>query len=282
MKHTAARFLSLLLVLLTLGMFVVPVMADGEPDIGSVASQLIPDMKLDDGDFAKIATSILAISSAEDANALLIPYKTEVPMLLFIVAVVALVLSLFGCKLLHLSLLVAGAALGWTGGVLLYNWLVSVAVLDPATMAAFVPYLFYAGGALIAMLISGKVLKLGIFLLSAMGAYVFVGGFTPFSMLVDDLVGTDFGGRYVVARILVALLAGLLAIWLEKIMLILMTSLGGGMVASFTFLVAIMPSDGSVAGVSPNAEIIIGLVIGLLGLLVQFKTNYGRSEKKED
>jgi hypothetical protein len=214
-------------------------------------------------------STILDIHSIEDANAFLSTFE---PAMLFIMAACGIVLAFFGFRLLKLALALIGFAGGWTIGSFLYDFVVNMGVFkDP--IPAYVPFIVYAVSGIIFALIAYKLLNFGIFLGAAAGTFLFLSGLSIFNDLVDSIVSAEGEIKYLLARLVVALIVGLLAIVFTKLILILTTSAVGGMVGGVSLMVAI----GQTA--NPTVEAIVGLALAIIGVIIQFRT--GRKKKKD-
>ena len=273
MKNHNRSVLFILLCVLLCACFALSVSATEAPEgdlggiIGDIAGDTLNgalDDALGDLEMPESVNTILDIHSIEDANAFLSSLE---PTVLFVMAACGIVLALFGFKLLKLALALIGFAAGWTVGSFLYDFVSGSGLIgDPTEVADYIPFVVYAVCGIIFALIAYKLLNFGIFIAAAAGTFLFLSGISMFNDLVDSIVSVEGEVKYVLARLVVALVVGLLAIVFTKLILILTTSAVGGMVGGVSLMVAIGQTE------NPTVELIIGLIIAVIGMLVQFRT----------
>ena len=213
-----------------------------------------------------MVNTILDIHSVEDANVFLGGFE---PVVLFIMAACGLVLALFGYRLLKLAIALIGFAAGWTAGSFLYDFVLQAGLIeDPTALPEYVPFIVYAVCGVICALIAYKLLNFGIFIAAAGGTFFFLLGISAFNTLVDTIVPAEIEVKYLLARLAVGLIVGLLAIVFTKLILILTTSAVGGMVGGISLMVAIGQTG------DPTVEAIVGLVVAIVGVIVQLRTGH--------
>lgn len=224
-------------------------------------------------DFSDIADSVFSGNGIETANEL---FSGFAPGLLLIVAVLALLLSLFGYRLLKIAISILGFTAGWMLGMSGYAWILG-ADLFPVltTLPTYVPYVVYTVCGLLCSILVHKLFKTGIFIAATAGAFLFL---SAVSNLLDPLVDLIYPGelsvKYLIARILLALLVGLLSRALARPVLITTTAAAGGMVAGIVIMVIL----GQTA--NPNLEMVVGLALALVGISVQTNAEKKHNKKR--
>ena len=263
MKSVSRVVLLFLLVLLFCGALSLSAApAQGLPDLQEQAEDLLTEVEENNPDIMAFAGSILAVDSIDDANALLSQYS---PAVLLIVVACALVFALFGYRLLKLAIAFGGFAAGWLLGDAVYSFLIDNGILsDPDALPAYLPLVICLVCGILAALLARRLIRFGIFLAAAAGCYFFLNGLEFFPALVDNLITSDFEGKYLVARLVLAILAGILALIITRPILIITTAGAGGMIAGLAFTVVIGQAS------NHTLSMIIGLAVVLLGLSVQF------------
>ena len=263
MKSVSRVVLLFLLVLLFCGALSLSAApAQGLPDLQEQAQDLLTEVEDSNPDIMAFAGSVLAVDSIDDANALLSQYS---PAVLLIVVACALVFALFGYRLLKLAIAFGGFAAGWLLGDAVYSFLIDNGILsDPDALPAYLPLVICLVCGVLAALLARRLILFGIFLAAAAGCYFFLNGLEFFPALVDNLIASDFEGKYLVARLVVAIIAGILALIITRPILIITTAGAGGIIAGLAFTVVIGQAS------NHTLSMIIGLAVVLLGLSVQF------------
>lgn len=266
MNRTFRISLFLLAVCLLFGVCALPVLADGGSDpagaLQGAADAVTGGLQEKGDELKEAAAPLLAIRNAEDANAYLSAYPLQV---LIIITVVALLVALFGYRCMKLSIFVGGMLAGWLLGEQIINLLVSAGILSTETIPEYVPYIVNLVCGLLIGVIALKVFKLGVFLLAAGGTYMFLNGFAWFNDTAGQLLSSvefDDSTKLVLARVVVSIVVGIIALIITRYVIIAVTAGGGGMVASFAFMNIIGQAN-------PQTEIIVGLVLTAVGLFVQ-------------
>ena len=220
------------------------------------------------GTIGSYVASILAIHSIEDAVA----FVTTFPQTVMIVLVIfGLVLAFFGYRLFKLAVSLLGFAAGWTLGSIGYDFALSQELIpNPESLPEFTPLIACAVCAVILAFIASRLLTFGIFLASAAGTYFFLTGVSAFNSLVDSIVAEEGELKYILGRLLAALLVGLLSLIFTKLIMILATSAVGGAITGVT--------GATLLGMTDNTTVITGisLVIIVIGVIVQFRTGRRR------
>ncbi len=212
-------------------------------------------------EFGGISSLIMDIHSIADANILL---STLEPTVLILMAAVALVFALAGYNLFRIAIFAGGFGGGWILSTFVYDWFLSLGVVDPSEIEEYVPFIVYALGSLLLAGLAFKILKVGIFAASAAATYFFLQGFPLLNGLVDMIYAEDNDIKYLIARILIALLVGVLALYLTRPVMIVTTAAAGGMVAGLSIMVLLGQTENEMV------ELLVALAIVALGLSVQF------------
>lgn len=266
MNRTFRISLFLLAALLLVGAFAIPAFAEGGGDVSGAlqgaADAMTGGLQDKGNELKEAAAPLLSIRNAEDANNFLASYPMQI---LIIITAVALVVALFGYRCMKLSIFVGGALAGWMIGDQVIALLVSAGILSTETMPEYVPYIVCLICGLLIAVIALKVFKLGIFLLAAGGTYMFLNGFDWFTDTAGQMLSSidfDEGAKLVLARVVVSVVVGIIALIVTRFVIIAVTAGGGGMVASFAFMNIIGQAN-------PQTEVIVGLVLTAVGLFVQ-------------
>lgn len=250
------RLTALLCVFFLLALMTLPLSANA-PSAGDLmegAGDLIGE------DAGAMIDSLLHITSIEDVNALLGGYDTFV---LIIVAVAALLFGMFGYRLFRLAIFVGGLGAGWVLGSTIYTF---IEPLLPEASPEYIPILVDVICAVVIAFIANKLINAGIFLASAAGAFFFLSGFQPFNLLVDQIYAEENDMKYMIARILVALLVGVIALKLTRPVMIITTGTAGGMISGVSAMVAINMTSNALI------ETVVCILLIILCLVVQFRT----------
>jgi hypothetical protein len=214
--------------------------------------------------------SILSINSLEDANAFLDHYSIGI---LLITALIALLMAFWGYRSLHFAVLLGGFFAGWTIGTALYAWIHKAGLLTKLEpIPSFVPYLLSTLLGVLTAFIAMRIIRAGIFLASTASAYFFLNSFPSLNQTIDQLITEDIDAKYMIVRLIIALLVGALALLFTRVVLIIVTGAAGGMIASIAIMVAIEQTA------NINLELALGLILAIIGMIVQFTT--GRRKKR--
>ncbi len=247
----------LILICLLCLLFSLPVLAaEGE------AQDLLDNMQSSASDLLDNQDKIPTFGSLEDANTFMGQYSIGI---LLIVAVLALVVAVCGYRALHLAILLGGFSAGCILGYSIYGLLEGGGLLASfAPIPAYVPFLVYVLSGILGAVLAVRIIRAGIFLVSAVSAFFFLSGLPFFNQVVDLLITEDMAAKYLLSRLIVALLVGMLSLIFTRPVLIITTGLGGGMVASICLMVALGQTSNT------NFEMVIGLVLACIGIIVQF------------
>ncbi len=267
------RCILFLLCLLTLSLMILPASAaegttgkvlgdavGGLPSAGDIAK----DFEKSNPELSAFAGTVFAIDSVDEANVFLSRYNAAV---LFAVCGVALVLSLFGCRLIRLAVWVGGFLIGWSLSEYLYAKIVEAGIIvNAAAIPSYVPYLIYLICGILLAFCSRKLLRFGIFFSATAGTFFFLNGLEILNPLIDRIIPAEGDAKYWIARILVSLLVGILSLVLTRPILMITTGAAGGMIAAIALMVAL----GQTA--NTNLEMVLGLILAFIGITVQFST----------
>ena len=257
-KLTAVLCFLLLLALMTLPLSAESMipgdLMEGAGDLMEGAGDLIGD------DASEMIDSLLHIGSIEDVNAMLSGYS---PAMLLIVAVAALFFGMFGYRLFRIAIFVGGLGAGWILGTTVYGF---IGPMLPETVPEYLPLIIDVVFAVVVAFIANKLINAGIFLASAAGTFFFLSGFEPFNLLVDAIYSDDADIKYMVARILVALIIGIIALKLTRPVMIITTATAGGMIAGIAAMVSFNMTENTMI------ETVVCLLLIVLCLTVQFRT----------
>lgn len=212
-------------------------------------------------EFTEISDLIMNIHSIADANLLLAGLE---PTVLWIMAIVGLVFALAGYNLFRVAIFAGGFGGGWILSTFAYDWVLGLGIL-PEEIPEYVPYIVYVIGSLLLAALAFKILKVGIFAASAAATYFFLQGFPLINGLVDMIYPEENDIKYLIARILVALLVGVLALYLTRPVMVVTTAAAGGMVSGLAIMVAIGQTENEMV------ELLVALAIVALGISVQFR-----------
>ncbi len=190
-----------------------------------------------------------------------------------VVGGISLVLGLLSCflgyKLTKVYIAICGfllgAAIGGTIGAAMSSaTMVVVLGLIVGICAGFVAY---------------KAYKVGIFIMAFLTAGLFVAGVVigymsrKNGLSIQDYVTTESLLPAIIAGVVAGIIAGVICVIITKPMLIVTTSLSGGMYSG-ALIAAIMKQS--------KLSLIFGLVLFVAGLIVQIKTNNGILEHEEE
>lgn len=216
------------------------------------------------------AVSLLAINSLDAANAFLDNYSIGI---LLITALVALVMAFFGYRALRFAILLGSFAAGWILGSALYSWVLGAGLLDALMpIPSFVPFLVYTICGFLASFLAMRIIRVGIFLAATAATYFFLGGLPVLNTMIDKLITEELEYKYVIVRLIIALIVGALSLALTRPVLIITTGAAGGMVASISLMVAIEQTS------NINLEMAVGIILAAIGIIVQFST--GRRKRR--
>lgn len=196
-----------------------------------------------------------------------------VEVILAVVAILGVILCFFGYRLLKLCLMLLGFAGGWTLGSLGYEFVVKNLIEDASSLPEFVPILVnFVFGAILAFL-APKLLALAIFISTAVWSYIFLSGVDFIKDIVDGIVEESGETKYIIARLIAAIVLGLLAVLLHKLAVILSTSATGGFVAGFSAMELFGLSE------SVSIPMLVSVILVLLGVIVQFRADRKKKQR---
>ena len=265
------RLAVLLMLFLLLALFTLPAFAETSGILGGVEAEILDKIDIEAPDFSGIASSLLTIRSLKDANEALQNYA---PGVLMIVACIALLMTFFGYRALRFAILLAGFVGGWLVGTSIYSWLYAAEILaEFEPIPIYVPYIIFTAFGILAAFLATKIIRFGIFLSSAAATFFFLNSFPLFDALIGKLVTEDPEKTMLIARLVIALIVGGLALLLTRPVLIITTSAAGGMVSAITLIVI-------TGTINPNLELAIGIVLAVIGMLVQFGAGRGKHRKR--
>ncbi len=250
-----ARTLTAVLCLFLLAFFMTLPLAASEAPIPNLDPEEIVG-----ADTMSFITSLLRVSSLADVNGIVAAYDTGV---LILVAIVALLFGMFGYRLFGIAIFTGAACAGFVLGSMLYGF---VQPILPENLPSYLPIIVEIVFALTAIAVAFKLVKAGIFLATGAAVFFFLSGFELFNLFVD-LIDSESGDvKYLIARLLVALIVGLIALKLTKPVMIITTSAAGGMIAGIAAMVLIGQAENLVI------ESVICTLLVILCFVVQFRT----------
>ena len=172
--------------------------------------------------------------------------------------VLAALMCFLGYRLLRVFVAIGGLGIGAVLGILLGG-----KIADSQVVTLILVIVFAVGICLISFL----VYKAGIFIL------VF---FTVFSLLAVILKDMTMPLDYRLIALIAAVVVGILSVIIVRPLTIVVTALGGGMslAANIGSLIADKVTIPSVL------TIVLGVVLAVCGMLVQFKTTSGKGKKR--
>ena len=268
-SRSIIRPLAILFILFSLcAVFTLPSLALSIEELGDSLGSLEQELP----GLSTIAASILSINSLEDANAFLDGYSMGI---LLITALIAAVMAFCGYRALRFAILLGGFVAGWSLGTALYAWVHTaglLASLEP--IPAYVPYIIFAACGFFAAFFAMKIIRFGIFMAAAAGTYFFLNSMPSLDAIIDQLITEDIDKKYMLVRLIVALLVGALALLLTRPVLIITTSAAGGMIAAISLMVAIEQTA------NINLERAIGVILAVSGMLVPFGTSRRRKRAR--
>ncbi len=223
-------------------------------------------------DISAFAASLFAIDSLEDANAFMDNYSIGI---LLITALISLTMAFCGYRALRIAILLGGFSAGWLLGAMLYGWLLGAGVfaaLEP--IPTFVPYLVYAVCGLVAAILAIRLIRVGIFLAAAAATFMFLNSMPVVNELIDKLITEEWDAKYLIIRLIVAVIVGAISLALTRPVLIVTTGAAGGMVAAISLTVAVGMTS------NMNLEVVIGLILAAIGIFVQFSTGRRRRARR--
>ena len=221
---------------------------------------------------AEIAEAFLAGRGVEASNLLLDRFGAVVQL---IVALAGVALCFYGYRLVRFAITVGGFVAGWILSMGIYGWLLSKNVFpELASIPPYVPYIIYAVCGLLCVFLAFRLAKTGVFIATTAGTFLFLSGIGDLlNPLVDLIYPDELAIKYLIAQILLALLAGLLSRALVRPILIFTTAAAGGMAAA----IAVMVLIGQTA--NPALEMGIGIIVMLAGLIVQIISEKKRKKR---
>ena len=202
-------------------------------------------------------------TSIEDINTMLSQYN---PAILLLITALAVLFGLFGYRWFNLAIVVGGFASGILISIPIYNWVIGLSFTpDAESIPLIVPYIFYLIAGIVFAVLSKKIVRSGIFMVAAIGTYIFLNGFELFNNLIQLVWAGDGAWKYIVARIVVALIVGAVALKLTRPALVLATAAIGGTVAAISAMVALHITF------NVHVEMVICLILFAFFAYFQFK-----------
>lgn len=186
---------------------------------------------------------------------------------LALLAIVGIILCFFGYRLFKLTLIILGFAGGWMLGSLGYGFAANLLIEDASSLPEFVPFLVNLVCGVILAILAPKLFALAIFISSAVGSYILLTGVDFIKDIVDGIVEESGETKYIIARLIVAIVIGLLAVVLYKLAMILSTSGIGGFVAGFSAMDLFGLSD------SVAVPVLVSVALTVIGVIVQFRAD---------
>lgn len=234
------------------------------PVFAASAESVIGDLESEIPGITEVTLSILSINSLEDANRFMSQYSTGI---LLITAGIAALMAFFGYRALHFSILLGGFAAGWTVGSGLYSWIASAGLLSALEpIPVYVPYIAFAILGFLAAFLAMRIIRFGIFLAAMAATYFFLSGIPAFDGIIDTLITEELDQKYMIARLFIALIVAALALVLTRPVIIITTGAAGGMVAAVALMAAVEQTE------NLFLEFVIGLILALVGVMVQFSS----------
>ncbi|MBQ8350899.1 MAG: hypothetical protein IJY20_02495 [Clostridia bacterium] len=220
----------------------------------------------------EVTLSILSINSLEDANLFFSQYSVG---LLLITALIAALVAFYGYRALHFSILLGGFLGGWSISSAIYAWIAGLGLLTSLEpIPVYVPYIIFAVFGGIAAFIAMRIIRFGIFLATTAATYFFLNSLPSLNTMIDQLITEDLDAKYMLARFVVALVVGSLALIMTRPVIIITTGLAGGMITAIALMVAVEQTA------NVNLELVIGLIIATIGIIVQFTTRRRRRRSR--
>ena len=177
---------------------------------------------------------------------------------LIMTGILCVFLALFGFKFLKIEICVFGALFGYTiGAVEIANFVGDA--LAPALITVISIAL-----AIIGVLLSAKVYKIMVFIYAAYGAYY--AGTILFSMFIEGLQGYE--AVITLLSVLFAIVSAYITCKFFKPIFIILTSVGGMVLALVALALVISPESETVMSVM----MIVGLILGVFAAIKQFKS----------
>jgi hypothetical protein len=258
-----------LLALLAIGCMLC--MALSLPVFAASADSFIEDLEAELPGITEVTLSILSINSLADANQFMSQYS---PGILLIIAGVAALMAFFGYRALHFAILLGGFAAGWIVGSALYTWVLAAGLLSSLEpIPVYVPYIIFTILGFVAAFLAMRIIRFGIFLAAAASTYFFLCGVPAFDHIVDQLITEDIDQKHMLGRLFVAVIIGVIALLLTRPIVIITTGAAGGMITAISLMVAV----GQTSNI--NLELVLGLIIALIGVMVQFSSRRKRGRR---
>ncbi len=194
---------------------------------------------------------------------------------LIVLLILSFLICLLGNSLLRWTVSICGFVVGWLACMWVYDWLTNVGYI-PAEWPGYLPYILYVVCGVLFIILAHWLFDAALFVVSAAAVFLFLTGISDImNPLIDLIYGGDLPIKYLIARILIALVVGILSRPLKTPILIAVTALAGGMATSMTLMVLLDYSTNT------TAEMVIGLLFAAIGLTVQIISHFGKKKKKE-
>ena len=206
---------------------------------------------------------------------LLASFGDSLAVVLIVIAAIGLIVGLFGYRLFKLVLMLAGFACGWMIGYFSIDLAYSFGIFETGSLPDFVPIIVAFVLAIILCLLAVKLWAFGVFLSSAAGTFLLLSTLSAFDDLVDGIIAEDTEVKYILARILVAIIVGLLAVWLQKLLIILTTSAVGGSACGFSLASLLGMAD------DVSLPLCASLIIFVICVIVQFRAENKKKRKQK-
>ena len=186
----------------------------------------------------------------------------EIPVSMLIGSAVGLVIAALMCflgfRLLRVFVAIAGLFAGAVIGILLGDKIAN------SNIVTLILVIIFAIGL---CLISFLVYKAGIFIMTF---------FTIFSILAVILPGMTLPLDYRLIALIAAAVFGILSVILVRPFTIIATSLGGGMAIASNIAAMIAEK----LALPEVLVIVVGMVLAVLGMIVQFRTSHGKGKRR--
>lgn len=211
------------------------------------------------------------LAESTQANKVLTYFTEHHLLLLLVAALVGLLITFAGHKFIKLIIALGGLSVGAWGGFLLTSKLLThlSATLSLAIIVVF---------GIVGMCLAAKLVKFGIFAASAWLAYKFIAPLCNVTIANFISEKAEVNVPVNIISVAVAVVIGLLALALTRLILIICTSVGGGYITAFYGAAMLTEGNFLGEGVVIKEVYILGVaaVLALLGLLTQFKNGKKR------
>ncbi|MBQ7153663.1 MAG: DUF4203 domain-containing protein [Clostridia bacterium] len=204
------------------------------------------------------------VAENETASAFANYLTTHTLLVMLIVTLVGFLFVFFGYKFFRFLIALAGFAAGMALGYLLTSKLLT-------QLSANVTLIIILVLGLVGAVIAFKIYKLGVFLGCAWLAYKFLAPLfdVTIAQWITDNTGVTISAF--VISIVIAIIAGVLGLLMQKPVIIVCSCVGGAFIAlkyGLDFLVSASVIEA--VTIHPTVELVIVLVLAALGLLFQF------------